>query len=448
MKFAARNLFVIACAVFGTTARAQDLLTLHQAALQHDATWLAARASADAGREKLPQARAQLLPSLTANANTAENDSSVRYDNAGTGLAVDSDRRYRSRGYGATLVQPVFRAQNFAGYSVAKLQVEEAELRLRLAEQDLALRVAQAYFDVLLAQDNLAFVNAQKNAIDEQWQVAKRSFELGTVTITDANEAEARLDIVRAQEIAAQSDLEIKQNILAQMTGLPADDLAVLADDFTPELPAPADLQWWLNRSQTQNLGIEIQRRLHAISQREVRRQRAGHLPTLDVVGSYNNSHADGGMLTASPSDTETSSVSLQLQLPIFQGGAQQSRVREALANREKAEQDARQVERSAAVQTRQAFLGVVNGRAQVGALEQALRSSEGALKSNRVGLEVGVRTGVDVLNAQQQLFNAKRDLAQARYNFLLNLMRLRAATAELSDAEIQALSKYFVKTK
>ena len=448
MKSAALNVAALTCALFALNAPAQDLLSLHQAALRHDATWLAARAAAEAGREKLPQARAQLLPSLTANANTTENDSSVRYDNSGTGLAVDSDRRYSSRGYGATLAQPVFRAQNFVGYSVARLQVEEAELRLRLAEQDLALRVAQAYFDVLLAQDNLAFVNAQKAAIEEQWQVAKRSFELGTVTITDANEAEARLDIVRAQEIAAQSDLEIKQNILAQITGLPSDDLATLADDFAPEMPAPADLQWWLDRTQTQNLGIEIQRRLHAIGQREVRRQRAGHLPTVDIVGSYNNTHADGGTLTTSPNDTESTSLSLQLQLPIFQGGAQQSRVREALANRARAEQDAEQAQRTAAVQTRQAFLGVVNGRAQVAALERALRSSESALKSNQVGLEVGVRTGVDVLNAQQQLFNAKRDLAQARYSFLINLMRLRAATAELSEPELQALNKYFVSRK
>lgn len=436
----------IVCALslaYTGSATAQDLMQLYDAARQHDAAWLSARAAAAAGREKLPQARALLLPSVTANAGTTYNDTRIVYAESGiTPLATDKRLNYNSNGYGATLTQPLFRPQYFSAYSEGKLQKEQADLQLQAAEQDLAVRVAQAYFDVLLAQDTLAFVNAQMGAVQEQWQQAKRSFEIGTATITDANDAEARLDAIKAQEIAARSDLEIKQDALTQITGVPTERLAALPDDFTPTLPAPNDLRAWQLRAQNQNPNLEIARRGEKIGKREVTRQRAGHLPTVDIVGNYSNMHAGASAFAASANDTRNTSIGLQLQLPIFQGGGQQSRVREALANRDKAEQDREQVQRQTELQTRQAFLGVTNGLAQIHALEQALRSSESALKSNRIGFSVGVRTSVDVLNADQQVFNAKRDLAQARYRYVVSRLQLQAISGSLDEAAIAEINR------
>lgn len=420
-------------------ARPQTLLDVLNAAQNNDPVWLGARANYDAAREKLPQARALFLPTLNASANTTDNDVNVTYDSP---VIPNTERQYNSHGYEIALTQPLFRAQNFSSYSTAKLQVEHARLSLEVARQDLALRVTQAYFEVLLAQDTLAFVEAQKAATQQQWEQARRSFELGTVTITDTHEAQARLDLINAQEIAAQNDLEVKRHALSQLTGAPPQPLLPLKAELEPAPPTPNELNAWLTRVDAENLQLQMQTRLREIGKREVNRQRAGHLPTLDVVGSYGNSRTHSSALTGVPSDTEATIVGLQLQLPLYGGGAQNSRVREAIANRTRAEQDWERVRREVQLGARQAFLGVSNGVAQVRALEQALISNESALKSNRVGFEVGVRTGVDVLNAQQQYFNAKRDLAQARYAYLLSQLRLQSAVGALNEAHVRDIDR------
>ncbi len=445
MKIVSRGLPLSLILLLAMTrgAAAQDLMQLYDAARQHDAAWLSARAAASAGRERLPQGRSLLLPSITANANTTDNSTKITYEDPAA--ALNRDLSYNSYGYGVTLTQPLFRPQNIATYRQGKLQKQQADLQLQAAEQDLAVRVAQAYFDVLLAQDTLAFVNAQKVAVNEQWQQAKRSFELGTVTITDANEAEARLDLINAQEIVARSDLEIKLSTLAQIAGVPVQQLSVLGDQFALAPPTPNDLNAWLQNAAARNPNLEIARRSEDIGRREVTKQRAGHLPTIDIVGNYSDTHAGESTFSANSNDTRVTTIGLQLQLPLFQGGAQQSRVREALANRDKAEQDRAQVERQVEIQTRQAYIGVVNGMSQVRALEQALRSSETALKSNRVGFSVGVRTGVDVLNAEQQVYNAKRDLAQARYSYLVSRLRLQAMTGGVDDAAVSDINRNLV---
>lgn len=424
--------------------RTLDLRDIYAAAQQNDPVFAAARAARAAAGERVPQARALFLPSLSANANTTYNDADIQYDSPTSigGIPITSaTRRYNSNGYGLSLNQPVFRAQNFPTYRQAQLQVDQADLQLRAASQDLILRVAQAYFDVLLAENNVALVEAQKQAITQQWEQAKRGFELGTVTITDTNEAQARLDLVISQEIAARNDLEIRRQALMLLTGQPPQPLAPLRPGIEPQPPVPNDMQAWVQRAEEQNFQLGIQARTAGIADAEVTRNRAGHLPTFDIVGSYSDTSAGASTLTGVGSDTQATSISLQMELPLFQGGAQVSRVREALANRSRAQQDLEQARRQTTLSARQSFLGVANGVAQVRALEQALVSSEVSLKSNQVGFEVGVRTSVDVLNAQQQLFNARRDLAQAWHSYLLSRLRLHANAGSLSEQHLDEIN-------
>lgn len=414
-------------------AHAANLMEVYREAQQQDAAYASARAAHEAGQEKAPQGLALLLPSVNLGANTTWNE-------------VDSpttNRQYNSNGYSLSLRQPLYSKQNFAQYEQSKSQVSQAEAQFAIARQDLIVRVAQAYFDVLLAQDNVALAGAQKAAIGEQLEMAKRNFEVGTVTITDTHEAQARYDLTTAQEIAAQNDLEIKNRALQLILGKIPAHLNALNDQLPLVLPEPNDMTKWVAQAEQQSPQIASQRAAFEIARQEVERNRAGHHPTLDLVAGYsqnsNSSYLISGTVTSQ-------TVGLQLNLPIFQGGSVNSKVREALANQEKARQDLELENRKAALQTRQAFLGVTSGLAQVKALGQALVSSQSSLDSTRLGMEVGVRTNVDVLNAQQQLFTAKRDLSQARYNYILNQLKLRSAVGVLRDEDVEQVNRWLGK--
>lgn len=407
---------------------AANLVEVYREAQQQDAAYASARAAYQAGQEKLPQGLALLLPSLSLGASSAWSDVDTPTTN----------RQFNSNGYSLSLNQPVYRKQNFALYEQSKSQVFQAEAQFAVARQDLITRVAQAYFDVLLAQDNVALSGAQKAAIGEQLEMAKRNFEVGTATITDTHEAQARYDLTTAQEIAAQNDLEIKIRALQLILGKIPEHLAALNDKLPLVLPEPNDMSKWVAQAEQQSPLIAIQRAALEIATQEVEKNRAGHLPTLDLVAGYsqnsNSSYLVSGTVTSQ-------TIGLQFNLPIYQGGSVNSKVREALANQEKARQDLEQGNRQAALQTRQAFLGVTSGMAQVKALEQALVSSQSSLDSTRLGQEVGVRTNVDVLNAQQQLFTAKRDLSQARYNYILSQLKLKSAVGVLRDEDVEQVN-------
>ena len=411
---------------------AANLMDVYREAQQQDAAYASARAALRAGREKLPQGRALLLPSVNLGANTTWNEVDLPAGN----------RQYNSNGYSLSLSQPIYRKQNFAQYEQAKGQVSQAEAQFAVARQDLVIRVAQAYFDVLLAQDNVALAGAQKSAIGEQLEMAKRNFEVGIATITDTHEAQARYDLTTSQEIAAQNDLEIKKRALQQIISKIPGHLAVLNSKFPLVLPEPNDMTKWVAQAEQQSPQIAIQRAALEIADQEVEKNRAGHYPTLDLVAGHSRNNNSSYLL----SGTVTSqTVGLQLSLPIYQGGSVSSKVREALANQEKARQDLELARRQAALQTRQSFLGVTSGMAQVKALEQALVSSQSSLDSTRLGQEVGVRTNVDVLNAQQQLYTAKRDLSQARYNYILSQLKLKSAVGVLSDEDVEQVNRWLM---
>ena len=425
-----KPLFLALTWALAPVAQAANLSDMFRDAQAYDAQYASARAAWQAGQEKSVQGRAGLLPSVNLGGN-------IRYNDVNSTLP-GGDASYDSNGLSINAAQPLFRKQNQVQYEQSKGQVKIAGMQLKVAEQDLILRVAQAYFDVLQAQDNIAFINSQKSAITEQLASAKRNFEVGTATITDTHEAQARFDLAVAQEIAEQNSLSIRLRALEKLIGKPAGALDTLAD--LKELKAEGNIDEWAARAAEGNLQGEIQRLSKTIADQEVERNRAGHYPTIDAVAGY--SINNGQNFGPTQVDTRTATIGVELNLPIYQGGLTSSRVREAVANQEKARQDLEVATREAGLQARQAWLNVNSGAARVRALEQALVSSKAQLDSTKLGLQVGVRTNLDVLNAEQQVFSAQRDLAGARYAYLLSGLSLKAAVGALSADDLQAIDK------
>jgi outer membrane protein len=445
----ARTFFTLAALAVSSLAVAADLHEMLTRGLSNDATYAAARAEWRAAQEKLPQGFALLLPSASLSANTQINDRTQDFRPTTNEPGGRSESgRFNSNSLSVSVTQPLYRAQNKIQYDQAKVQVAQADAQLSAALQDLILRVSQTYFDILLAQDNVTFKGAEKAAISEQLEQAKRNFEVGTSTITDTHEAQARFDLVTAQEIAALNELESTKRALQQIIGELPPRIAPLGPRFAPTDPSPKSMESWVDLAIENSLQVQVQKAAEEFAGKEVERNRAAHHPTLDAVASYSDRGSGSGvnLQTNTGRDERTTVLGLQLAFPLYQGGAVNSRVREAISNLEKARQDLEAAKRTAALDTRQAFLGVTSGIAQVKALQSAVVSSQSQLDSTRLGQEVGVRTGVDVLNAQQQLFSARRDLAQARYDYILNRLRLSAATGRLSVEEIARVSQWLAR--
>ncbi|MBU1265684.1 MAG: TolC family outer membrane protein [Gammaproteobacteria bacterium] len=426
-----KPLFIALTLALAPAAHATNLVDVFRDAQAYDAQYAAARAAREAGQEKAVQGRAGLLPNVNLGGN-------VRYNSLESSLPR-GDADYDSNGLSLTAAQPVYRKQNQVQYAQAKEQVKIADMQFRVAEQDLILRVAQAYFDVLESQDNIAFINSQKSAITEQLAFAKRNFEVGTATITDTHEAQARFDLAVAQEIAELNSLNIRLRALEKIIGKPPGTLDTLAEPALLK-GGPGSIDEWAARAVEGNLQAEIQRIAKTIADQEVERNRAGHHPTVDAVAGYTINN--GQNFGATQVDTRVASVGLELNLPIYQGGLINSRVREAVANQEKARQDVEVAAREAGLQARQAWLNVNSGVARVRALEQALVSTQAQLDSTKLGLEVGVRTNLDVLNAEQQVLSAQRDLAGARYASLLAGLSLKAAVGTLSPEDLAEIDQ------
>jgi outer membrane protein len=419
---------------------AADLLQTYREARANDPVYASARAARDAGRENLPQGLALLLPTIGASAFTQMNNVDVSFREVGQVSTRDGN----TNGYNVSLTQPLFNWQSIMLYKEAGYKVAQAEAAFGQVAQDLIVRVAQAFFDVLASQDSLAFIQAQKTAISEQLAQAKRNFEVGTATITDTHEAQARFDLATSQEIAAQSDLEIRQRTLQQIIGKFPDRLTPLRPSTELSPPSPYAMEQWVTSAESQNYAVRIQEAALEIATREIERSRAGHYPSLNMVGNFGKNSAsisDIGVVNTA-TDTTSRNIGLQLAIPLYAGGGVSSLVRQAISNQEKARHDLENARRSAALSVRQAYLGVTNGMAQVRALEQALVSSQSALDSNKLGYEVGVRINIDVLNAQQQLFSTMRDLAKARYDTLLNGLKLKAASGTLTEDDLAAVNR------
>ena len=419
---------------------AADLLQVYRAALTNDQQYAAARAASDALREKLPQGVAGLLPTIGATANTVWNQNKYNATNADSTI----NRDYNTNAYNVQLTQPLFRWQNYVQYGQGKLQVVQADANFAQAAQDLIVRVAGAYFDVLYAQENLKAVLANKQSISQQLEQAKKNFEVGTATITDSQEAQARFDLASAQEIAALNDLEVKRYTLRVIVGKDSGELNRLKPQAELKPPLPASMDLWVDAAQKDSFLVQAQQAASEVAIKEVERQRAGHYPTLDAVANYGKNNSALSFLGNDSLETNSRNVGLQLNIPIFQGGYVNSKTREAVANRIAADAALETAKRSAVLNTQQSFLGVVNGLAQVRALDAALISSTSALESNKLGYEVGVRINIDVLNAEQQVYVTKRDLSKARFDTLLAQLKLKAAVGSLGEADLEQINPLF----
>jgi outer membrane protein len=435
--------FTLAVAAQGVAA--EDLQQVFRDAQRYDATYAAARNNLAAGRERLPQGRALVLPTLNLSANATRS----RIDSESRDVTVQPSflRTPDSAGYTLTFTQPIFRMQNWLQYEQGEYQVRQAEATFGQAAQDLIVRVAQAYFDVLGQYDTLVLVRAQKAATSEQLAQAKRNFEVGTATITDTHEAQARYDLIAAQEIAALNDLQARRRQLQLITGKEYTELKQLRGDVRLSPPNPENVETWAELAEKQSYTVLIQEAGSEVALLERKRASAGHLPTLDFVAQYGQNAETASTTSSVGRDTNSSSIGLQFALPLFQGGSVSSRQRETAALYMRSKDDVDNARRTAVLTTRQLYLSTLNGITQVAALEQAKVSSQSALDSNKLGYEVGIRINIDVLNAQQQLYSTERDLALARYNTILNNLRLKAAAGALREEDLEEVNRVLTVT-
>ena len=423
-------------------AGAEDLVQIYREAQRSDPVFTAARHTLEAGRERLPQGRALLLPTLNLSGSATRSRTDTEFRDAAVPNTIRSPDQV---GYTLSLNQPIFRMQNVIQYRQADHQVRQAEATFGQAYQDLIVRTAQSYFDVLAAQDTLALVRTQKEATAEQLEQAKRNFEVGTATITDTHEAQARYDLNSAQEIAALNDLESKRRALQILTGREIAELKPLRPDVRLSPPNPPDMAAWVDIAEKNAFPIQIAEAAAEVAALEARRSTAAHLPTLDFVATHGQTGASATSDSSVGRDTTNTVIGLQLAMPLFQGGALTSRDRETAALSLRAKEDLENARRNAVLSTRQNYLLVSNGISLIAALEQALVSSQSALDSNRLGYEVGVRINIDVLNAQQQVFQTRRDLLVARYNTITNSLRLKAAAGALRDEDLEEVNRALV---
>jgi outer membrane protein len=435
---------LLASAFVSLNAHAIDLIQVYQQALANDATFASARASLAAGRERVPQGRAGLLPTIGLSGAYGKNNSDQSQFVPTQDAFIDGGSNLRSNQYTLALSQPLFRWDRWQTYEQSKLAQAISEAQFAQAQQDLITRVAQAYFDVLSAQDTLESTRAQKSAVTEQLASAKRNFEVGTQTITDTHEAQAAYDLVVAQEFAAVNDLDNKRSALQAIIGAEPAALAPLQSGINLAPPQPAVVDPWVSSAESQNYGVTVSQLALESAKRDISKNRAGHLPTLDLVASSSRTNVSGR--SAGSGDTRNNAIGVQWTIPIFSGFGVTSRVRESIALEDKARNDLEATRRNAALQARQAFLGVNSGLAQVKALQAAEVSSQSALESNKLGYQVGVRINIDVLNAQRQLYSTRTDLARARYNTILNGLRLKAASGSLREADLVPVNNLLQK--
>ena len=433
----------LACAVAvlvgSRIAAAEDLMDVYREAQRNDPTVAAARANWEATQERVPQARAGLLPNVTLSASTNANYFGTNLD---SDPHVSVNRNFGFGGLTVSASQPLYRYANTVAYSQAVEQVRQADYTLESAKQDLILRVATAYFDVLLAQFNVELAESQKAAVSEQLAQAKRNFEVGVATITDTNEAQAKYDSIVAQEISARNELENRRTALRAITGRFPTDLKRLGSGFEPTLPSPNTLDAWVDRALADNLAVRVAQYNADIATLEIERQRAGRLPTLDLVASANAQGFNASVNANAPGEQHQVAIGLALTIPLYQGGFVDSRVSEALALQENARQNLEVARRNALFTAQTGFSGVRSAAASVKAFEQALVSAQTAYESNRTGQEVGVRTNLDVLNTQQNVFQTRRDLAQAYFNYLVGVLRLKAAVGSLSEQDLEDVNR------
>ena len=419
-------------------ANAQSLLDLYEAAKGFDASFQSAKLQLDASLAKADQAVAGTLP--TANLGMSAN--LVNLNNSGP----VADRNYNNFGATFSASKPLYRPANIATAAQGKLQADLAKVQFSTAEQDLMLRVSQAYFEALAAHDALTFVKAQKEAVSQQLASAKRNFEVGTATITDTREAQARFDLTLAQEIAANNDLAVKTLVLSQLTGKTNAKPNPLPTAVNIKPVEPADMQAWVTKAEDKHPSVAQAQLGLELAQLETRKAQAGEKPTVDLVGSFGLTQNNGTSSGSTHYLNNTASIGVSFNMPLYTGNLVQNKIKETLALEDKARNDLELARRTVGQATRSAFLGVQSGLGQVNALQAAETSGQSALDATKLGYQVGVRINIDVLNAQTALYDTKNKLAKARYDVLLGGLKLRQASGQLSVDDLKSVTLLLAK--
>ncbi|MBS1161024.1 MAG: channel protein TolC [Proteobacteria bacterium] len=446
----ARILFPLArrrllpCLLFGMAASnsvgAVDLLELYQQALANEPTFRAARAEAEAARESLPQARSQLLPNLQG-AGSSSRASTTQVQQGRPEQELD----YSTSNYSLTLRQPLYRPQAWAAYKQAEVNMDGYQAKLDGEEQNLGNRVAGAYFDALLAEDSLAFIVAQKEAYLGQLNAAKQAFKFGEGTRTDIDEAQARYDLTLAQELQAKQNKRFTKHQLETLVNIPIASLAKLDPARLDLGPLqPASLEEWMAQTVERNPQMRQLNAMLEAARQEVAKAKAGHLPTVDAFMLYRKTDSDSE--TTINQKNTTTQLGLQVSVPLFSGGYTQSTVRQALANVDRLQEQGEAVRRALQLQVRKEFQSVVEGQENIRANEVVVHSAEQALVSTRKGVQAGLRTSLDVLNALQQKATSVRNLANARYQYAMARVRLMSLTGSLDLERIKIVNRWLVR--
>ncbi|EIF28244.1 type I secretion outer membrane protein, TolC family [Burkholderia sp. Ch1-1] len=436
-KAALTQCALIAASMLGGTASATDLLSVWQDAQEADPGFAAARAQQRASDEALPQARAALLPHMQAAVGTASN--------WGNGFSDQPSQQYTSNGYAASLVVPVFHWGDWQGLDIGKLKVARGDVAFEKARQSLMLQVARAYFDVLEAQDTLRFTQAHEASLDTQLKRAQAGFDAGSETVVDVDEARAAHDLARADQASARSDFQIRRARLDKLVGHPTAALAALPEGAL--LPAVANIDQWVSLAADQNLDVASGRIDSEIAHKETRQARAADLPTVDLVATFNHSSQASSRYMYAPAIGSNPGVTggagnskvvgVQITIPIFAGGAVQSRKRETLALEDKAARELQSALENAELDARQKYLALMNGMDRIHALQSAVKSSRTSSGSARTAYEVGDRTSTDVVIAEDRQYASQTALSRARYDYLIQRLELAQIAGQLTDSEL-----------
>lgn len=418
-------------------ASAADLLSIYELARNEDAQFAQARADYRAAREQWPQARAAVLPQLNFSASTAE----VETDDNTTGTTSDFDRE----SFSLQLTQPLFNWEAFAGLDRADAAVARAEAEFAAAEQDLIVRVADAYFEVLTARDGLRFARAEKRAVERQLEQARQRFEVGLIPVTDVKEAKASFDLAVSRELEARNQLDQAREALRTITGRGTGALASTRESVPLTSPEPGDAERWVERGLEQNPDYLAARQNAEAARHVMRQSRDGYYPEVNLFARRTESEGDstfaGGGAGAATLDETEDEIGIELSWNLYAGGATESRNDQARAEFQSAQAGVTNARRGVQQRTRDAFRAVETAIAQVKALRQAVESNRARVEATRSGFEVGTRTSVDVLNAVRDLYRAERDLADARYNYIVSRLRLKRASGTLTVEDVRRIN-------
>lgn len=429
------HLLYILC-IASISVEANNLEDVYRIAENSDPHYRQVAAAKRAVLELRPQAVAGLLPSASLKANIFSNEQNIDIEYFGAAGKTS----FNSHSYVLDVSQPIFRGDRFIQLRQSSSLIKQADAELSSAQQDLMIRVAQAYFNVLAAKDSFQFAGAEEKSLSKQLDQARQRFEVGLTAITDVQEAQAGYDMAVSQEIVAKNEIDNAAEGLRAITGEYINKLFELSNDMPLVNPQPEEINTWTDTALEQNLDVISARFAIDTAREEILLQRAGHLPTLDLFAQHNFDKSGGRF---GSSKVRSSAVGLQLNVPIFQGGFVSSKAREAHQRLDEQFQRLEQARRQAQLLTRQAYLGVISGISQVKALKQAVISSETALLSTQAGFEVGTRTAVDVVASERTTFQARRNYSRAKYDYILNTLKLKRAAGILSTTDLTQVSQW-----